>query len=468
MQQFCLTLYKPIKKYGMNTVAIVGGGLSGLTSAFFFNQINIPVKIYEKKNWGGSVGSQKMHDVLLENTADVFYLDNPLLHHVCEHLNLSSKLLPVNKEANRVYIVKDKALYRLPETFSELWKSSLLFFIQKIKIYFALKKIYSFWPNMTMYDAAKNIFGESFAEVFASGFSRLNFSIEAEDIEIASAFEEVYNQLPSGKGNLREALNKSFEDKKKLWSNVIDQEVYASFEAGYYRIEGGLQVLVSALKENILQNPINQDPLVNDQVLHFNWQNEKIHIKTAKGKSHIVDKIVLTTNPQQNAKMTKNLNEEVSELFSQIKTTSHSRITCAWDKKEFHPSGYGITIPRQEKLSVHNELHLSNVCPERVPDNLFVTRTIISGDNRLMDDSQLVAICSDLRKKVHGSNLQPAWFFVEHKDMQPWYAPGHYQIIQKLKQNLQNIPVAFLGKYYTAYDISHLLSASFSLSRKSF
>lgn len=450
----------------MNTVAIVGGGLSGLTTAFFFNQINTPVKVYEKNKWGGSIGSQVLHDVLLEDTTDVFYLDNPLLLHVCEQLNLSSKLLPVNKESSRVFIVKEKALYRFPETFAELWKSSLLFFIQKIKIYFALKKTYSFWSSMTMYDAAKNIFGESFAQVFASGFSRLAFSVEAEDVEIATAFSEVYSELPSGKGNLREALDKALANKKKLWSNVVSQEIHNSFQAGYYRMEGGLQVLIDALRENILANPINQKPLVDDLVLHITQKDEKIFLKTAKGKSQIADKVVLTTNPQENVKLLKNLNEEVSELFSQIKTSSHTRITCAWNKKEFHPAGYGITIPRQEKLSVHCELYLSNVCPERVPDDLFVTRSIISGDNRLMDDSQLVAICSDLRKKLHGSNLQPAWFFIEHKNQQPWYAPGHHQIMEKINQQLKDIPLSFLGKYYSSANVSDLLSMAFSMVRK--
>lgn len=450
----------------MNETAIVGGGLSGLSAAFFLNQLDIPVKVYEKTNWGGTLFSQTYNNTHLESGADVFYLDNPLLLHLCSQLNISDKLVYIEREKSRVSIVKEQTLYRLPETPKDMWKTSLIFFVQKIKLFFAMKKKYSFWPNMTVYDAAKNIFGESFAEIFASGFTRLAFHNEAEDIEIASALSEIYRELPQGKGTLRDAIHAASVTKKNLWEKIVPPEIFQNFEPGYYKIEGGLEVLTNALKENLVANPINQNPLMDDNVKELLAQDGKVLLKAVKAKAQLFTGVLLTIPPSEIAKLLKNFDGESSETFAQMESTSHTRVTCAWNKKDFHPAGYGVTVPRKEKLFMHCETYLSNLCPERCPDDLFITRTIVSGDNRLMDDEQLVSICTDFRKKVHGQNIHPQWHLVEHKSEQPLYAPGHHQTMEQLKKQLQAIaPVYFSGRHYNSPNVSELVASSFMIAR---
>lgn len=451
----------------MKQTAIIGGGLSGLATAYFLNQLNIPVKIYEKNQWGGSISHRLYQDTHLENDNDVFYLDNPLLPYLCHKLEIADKLVYIPKEKTRIYIVKELMPYKVPETKSEFWRSSLLFFVQKIKLMFAFKKKYSFWPNMSVHDAARNIFGESFAETFASAFTRLAFHNEAEDVEIASVFAEIYRQLPNGKGSLRDAVQSASQEKKMLWEQVVPSEIHEIFEAGYYKLTGGWQVLTEALKENILRNSVNQDPFLDDSAKELIRQERRVVVKSAKGKVQTFDGVVLTVSPLEISKLLKKFAPESAEEFASMKTASHSRVTCAWNKKDFHPAGYGICAPRKEKLAIHCESYLSNLCSERVPKELFVTRTIISGDNRLMDDSQLVAICKDFRKKVHGQNLHPQWYLVEHKEEQPLYVPGHQQKMQKLSQDLKALaPVYFCGRHYFSLNAAELTAAAFSIARE--
>lgn len=95
------------------TVAIIGGGITGLTAAYRLisakKHNNLPVDIIlieSSERLGGVIKSETVNDFIIEHGPDAFLIDNPELKNLLNELNLNSQILPVNKHNRRAFIAQ--------------------------------------------------------------------------------------------------------------------------------------------------------------------------------------------------------------------------------------------------------------------------------------------------------------------------------------------------------------------------
>src|SRR3989338_2750317 len=121
----------------MQRIAIVGGGISGLVTAYRLSEqcrregIESRITVLEEKDrFGGLVRSRFWDGFLIEEGPDSFSTDRPWAVQLCRELGLENELLGTNPEHRRVSIASDNKLFKLPEGFYFFAKPSVKSLIQ--------------------------------------------------------------------------------------------------------------------------------------------------------------------------------------------------------------------------------------------------------------------------------------------------------------------------------------------------
>src|SRR5687767_10186542 len=97
-------------------VAIVGGGIAGLSAAYELFQRRVPFVLLEAgERWGGVIRSDRMDGFLLEAGPDTLLAQKPAALGLARELGLSDRLMPVNMQQRTLYVLHHGRLHPLPD-----------------------------------------------------------------------------------------------------------------------------------------------------------------------------------------------------------------------------------------------------------------------------------------------------------------------------------------------------------------
>jgi len=103
-------------------IVIIGGGISGLATAYSLEEIarkkgeSISITLFEKNNRiGGNILTERTDGFLIEGGPDCFLSEKPWAIQLCERLGMGESLLRTNDEYRKTYILLNGHLHELPE-----------------------------------------------------------------------------------------------------------------------------------------------------------------------------------------------------------------------------------------------------------------------------------------------------------------------------------------------------------------
>src|SRR5229473_7155136 len=105
----------------MKRIAIVGGGVSGLSAAFALEQhrrrgIPLEYVLFESSvRFGGVVSTEQVDGCVVEGGPDSFLTEKPWATDLCRELGLGDQLIPSNDAARKTYILIKGKLIPLPD-----------------------------------------------------------------------------------------------------------------------------------------------------------------------------------------------------------------------------------------------------------------------------------------------------------------------------------------------------------------
>ncbi|MGH9676696.1 MAG: protoporphyrinogen oxidase, partial [Candidatus Acidiferrum sp.] len=105
----------------MKKVAIIGGGISGLSAAFYLEQarrrgVQLEYVLYETKRYhlGGSLHTEQVNGFTVESGADSFLTEKPWALELCRELGIEDQLISSNDAQRKTYILRNRELVGLP------------------------------------------------------------------------------------------------------------------------------------------------------------------------------------------------------------------------------------------------------------------------------------------------------------------------------------------------------------------
>ena len=348
----------------MRRVIIVGGGISGLSTAYYLqgeasrSKLDLEtILIEEGKHFGGCIVTDEVDDFIIEGGPDCFLAEKPWAIQLCGELGLGDRLLCTNEENRRVFILSRGELHELPEgfmlmiptSFTPFLKSSLISLPGKLRMamdLFLPRKRNDEEESLARFVRRRlgNEALEKIAEPLVAGIH----AGTPETMSLISTFprfiqlEEEYRSLILGmlarRRQAAEFARKRSGPKRTMFMSLLD----------------GMMELTDAIQGRLDEGSL----LPNKKVVRISRIGEasspsyEAHLEG--GETMGADCVVLATPTYISAELLREMAGTLSEVLLSIPYVSTATISLVYRGSEIHHplDGFGFVIPRAERRKI--------------------------------------------------------------------------------------------------------------------
>jgi len=406
-------------------IAIVGGGISGLATAFYIKQAkpDVQITLFEKeKTLGGKMMTKNVDGFLFEEGSNGFLSNKPDTLELVKESE-SENLLMRSSDNARVRFIYKEALHQLPESPGAFLKTPLLSTLGKIRvageIFVPAKKDDS---DETLQSFGYRRVGREMTDAFLDPMVAGIFASAPDKISVNSAFPAVV-KLEKEYGGLFKGMMKK---KKK---EAGPGGVLMSFK-------GGVSAFINSLANSMdieIKTGIsieNLEKFKNKYILHVEGKNEEF------------DKIILSTPAFESANILRNMDAELSDMLDDIEYSPISVVGLGYNELSHDLQGFGLLTTSSAKKEVLGVLWDSSIFIDRAPKNKKALRIMIGGqrnpDLALKSDEELKSMAIKGVKETMSIEESPSTTYVKQwKKGIPNYRVGHLEKMKKLFKKLK-------------------------------
>ena len=427
-------------------IAIVGGGISGLTSAYFLLQecleksLEVEISLLERSDrLGGVIRSERIGNCLLEWGPEAFVSYKPAARELVQQLGLAEHLIGSKDERRRTYVVGREALQPLPEGMAFL----------------APVNLKTFWSTASLSRAGKlrallePLVGRSHGDPSIRSFFERRLGREFTNRVAEPLVAAIYGG-DIGRLSTPSALPLLYQLEQKfgsLWRGFRQNgsESSSSSSPLFLTLRGGMQELLDPLVSSLEEVEI----LLSIVDLRLSSGSAAFRLE-APGFDEVFDLLILATPAVASAEILGDANPAASRLLREVPYTSSRIVYLAYKRSEFsHPlDGFGFIAPASEARVVDACTWVSSKFEARCPPDAVLLRCV-THDGRMtrreLSDEQAASMAHDEVRRLLGVTCTPILERVFHNTrVMPQFVVGHGQRIEDLERALDQTPGLFL------------------------
>jgi oxygen-dependent protoporphyrinogen oxidase len=443
----------------MTRIAIIGGGITGLTAAFSLEPSRragtLEYKLYEASpRLGGVLRTEHIQDCTVEAGPDSFITEKPWAADLCRTLGLADQLIGSNDAARKTYILVDGRLIPMPD--------GLMFMVPTKILPTAFSPLFSWTTKLRM---ARELFqrprpatgDESVASFVARHYGaemvdRLAdpllsgiYGGEAANLSLQAVLPR-FIEMERAHGSLGRAM---LAAKKKSPPCTAAPPLFTS-------LKNGMQQLVETLVPQLHQlSVLTNAPVQSVQLNAGRWQ-----INFASHTDQF-DAIILAVPAPVAANILSTGHPELSGELASIPYGSSITVAVGYNSEVRHslPPGFGFLVPRSEGKRLLAATFVHNKFPHRAPDDRALLRCFFAGSNaeniwQLSDDAIIATVRSELQQ-ILGLRARPLFARVyKWTAAMAQYGVGHLERLQRIERLRQQSPgLALAGNAYRGIGI---------------
>ena len=426
-----------------HSVAIVGGGLAGLTAAYYLRAARPDwhVTIFERHTRvGGKVRSSSRGGFTFDWGPNGFLTNVEDTLRLVWDLGLGEELQPASDAAKLRYLYRDGALRELPSSPQAFLRTSLLSAQAKAKA--ALEFVTGKDTNVeeTVYEFIERHFGSEVAETFAEAAVLGITAGDAKELSVDALFPR-FRALESQHGSLLKAMMRSRGKAGRLTS---------------FR-EGGAQRLVDALKLEL-----ERDTALGVGVVGIAPLEPGFELALSTGVSTQVDEVILATPAFVSGELIDGFLPGAAAQLKDIEYADVAVFGVGFNRVDIplELDGFGFLVPRGEGVRALGVLWSSVVFSDQAPEGQVMLRVICGGTldpnfMSLSDTEAMQSVRDDLRLTM-GITAEPTFFDgVKWPGGIPQYALGHAKRVGSIMTSLEKYPGLYLcGNAYHGVGIN--------------
>lgn len=445
-------------------VVIVGGGISGLSLAYFLLEKNKDldiVVIESEKKAGGKIWTEKVNGFLCEGGVNGFLDNRPKTLELASKLSL--KPLRSNDSARKRYIFSNGKLNLLPESPVSFLRSNLLSFSGRLRVLAEVFVPKRMDDDETLAQFAIRRLGRDAYEKLIDPMASGIFAGDPEKMSLRSCFPKVYN-LEQTYGSLIKGMIRLKRQARKT-----GQKVGAGPGGVLMSFYDGMGTMINALT-TFLGDRLKYD----NRVVSIDKVNNLYNIYLKDGSFIESDVVVIASPAYEAGKILGSLNKEISLLLGDIFYPSIT-VVCFGYKKErikYPLNGFGFLIPYKEKRKILGTLWDSSIFPNRAPDDMVLMRSMIGGARNsglaLMEEDKIVDIVINELRDIMDINVTPDFVKIyRHEKGIPQYHVGHERRLSRIEELLSKLKGLYLtGNAYRGIGVNDCIENSFKLAER--
>jgi len=439
----------------MSRVVIIGGGISGLSTAYYLAKAGVASTILESRpRLGGVIQTEHVDGCTIEAGPDSFISVKPAAMELIGELGLTGDVIGSNDHLRKTYIRKNGRLVPMPDGLMMMVPTKILPLLTTGLLSWGTK----LRMGMELFHAPKLKPGdESVAE-----FIEEHYGAEAVDYLAEPLLSGIYGGNPRDM-SVTSVLPRFVELANQYGSltrGVLAQRAKArsnSTPAPLFRtLKGGLGQMIDAIAAAIRGKvEVRQ---VRAQTVER--AGAGFRIKT-DGDWLETDRLVVACEAHSASALLPGVDARLAELLGTVPYSSSMTVALGFDAAGFQPppNGHGFLVPKKERRRLLGCTWVGTKFPYRVPEDKIVARCFLGGmeDAGVLaesDDAIVATVTSELRE-IAGVTATPRFARVfRWRRSMAQYPVGHPQRLAEMEERTRSIPgLSLAGNAYQGIGI---------------
>lgn len=442
----------------MKRVAIVGGGIAGLATAYFLSQRGagtVDYKLIESEpHFGGKIVSAREKGFVVEGGPDSFLTTKPAAINLCRALGLDDQLIGTNDAGRRVYVWSRGQLRQMPDGVMLIIPTRLMPFVTSPLISWPGKMRMGmdlFIPprhddgDESLAHFVRRRLGEEALDRIAEPMIAGIYVADAEYLSLKSTFPRFLDMESKYGGLLRGVIAQKRASRNSQSNGKPATSMFMT-------LRGGLQDMIDGILSRL-----NPDALLpGRRVLQVTRRENDYGITLSDGACLEADAVVFASPTYATADLVQDLDPALADSLRGIRYVSTATVSLGYKRSELsHPlKGFGFVVPRSEKRKILACTWSSTKFDHRAADGYALVRAFIGGAHAEYlaeeEDESLAAMARDELRAMMGITAEPVLTKVYRwSKANPQYAVGHAQrIIEIEKQAARHAGLYLAGGAY--------------------
>jgi oxygen-dependent protoporphyrinogen oxidase len=442
----------------MKRIAIIGGGIAGLTAAFYLEKArragaDLQWTLFEKSSrLGGVLETEQRDGFVLEAGADSFLTAKPDATRLCQELGIGSELIASNDATRKTYILVKGKLVPIPQ--------GLEFMVPTRVWPMATTPLFSFSTKLRMAaelfsGARKNAKDGSVKDESVGDFVRRHFGQEMVDRVAEPLLSGVYGgnvealsiqavlprfaEMERKHGSLVRATlrakkqNSSKKQNENKTQSAKPQPLFSS-------LKNGMQQIIDALAAALPPSSIRlQQENISVRQVNDDWQVE------SSGLQERFQTVLLAVPAPSAATLLRQSHPALIEGLSGIQYTSSAAVALAYDHLVDLPPGHGFLVPRSERRKLMACTFVHRKFNHRAPQGKSLLRCFFSS-SRIPDlltygEESLQQIARQELESILGVKAEPVFARTFRWDRaMAQYETGHLERVAEMEKIIAAMP----------------------------
>jgi protoporphyrinogen/coproporphyrinogen III oxidase len=421
-----------------NRVVIVGGGISGLSTAYYLAKAGLSSTLIERRpRLGGVIQTERIDGCVLETGPDSFIAVKPWALDLIRELGLAGDVIGSNDHLRVTYVVKRGKLVPLPDGLMMMVPTRILPMVGTPLLSWATK----IRMGLELFRSPSAALS---ADRSVAEFIRDHYGDEAVDYLAEPLLSGVYGGDPE-QLSVGSVLTRFVELERKYGS--LTRGVLASRKAAKGKTESG--TLFRTLKSGLGQLVDAMTAAIGDrmQVIHGEVESVEAGYRArVNGEWIEAAHIVLASQAYEAGALVRDFAPALADELCAVRYSSSITMSLGYDKRELgHPlNGFGFLVPKKERKRLVACTWVGTKFSHRVPEDRAVLRCFLGGADdsvfRETDDALVAAVLEELRDLM-GIGAKPVF-----QQISRWprsmaqYTVGHQGRVERIEELVKGLP----------------------------
>lgn len=446
----------------MKRIAIIGGGISGLSAAYAIEEVRqsgaaVEYCLFESSpRLGGVLVTDRVDGCLVEAGPDSFLTEKPWASELCRKVGLGEQLIGSNDSERKTYIVVKNKLVVMPD--------GLMFMVPTKIMPTVLSPLFSIRTKMrmaaewfhpphkavgdeTVANMVERHYGSEMVDLLADPLLSGVYGGEATQLSVRAVLPR-FADMEAKYGSLGRAM---LAARKKMASapKSAPKPLFTS-------LRDGMQTLIDAVVGRLDPKALRTSWIARSVARDGNgWA---IH---SSDKSDNFDAVIIATPTHAASALLEGVDESIARYLAEINYSSSVTVTLGYDEKvrDSLPPGFGFLVPRSAGRRMLAATFVHNKFPHRAPENRAIVRCFLGGarDEQILQsgENEILQILQNELRQIIGLEAEPRFGRVYRwKSAMAQYSVGHLERLQRIEARRQKFPgLALAGNGYNGIGV---------------
>jgi len=454
---------------GRTQAIIVGGGISGLTVAYFLRRAGFAVTVLEAGNSPGGTMKTVAEGGWLVETGPTSALETtPLFGEMFDELGITGERLYAAAAAGRRYILRDGKLHPLPMSPGAFVMSSLWSARGKLRL---MKEPFvgRAAEEETIAQFVSRRLGREFLDYAINPFVAGVYAGDPSSLSVRAAFPKLY-ALEERYGGLMRGMVRGAGERRKRAEKAKDRARMFSFRNGMQtfpdalaRLQGGGMRTECAVTSIERKAPPDGTPAFVVRCRRGGREESlEAPVVVMAVPAYVAGELIRPFSPALAESLGRMYYPPVTEVFLGFPSSSMGRPL----------DGFGFLVPEREKRNILGTIWTSALFPGRAPAGHVALTTFVGGSRQPslagLDDGEIAGMVSAELRALMGVRGDPVYAkVVRWQKAIPQYTLGHLALMAELGEfEARTRGLYFGGNYRGGIAVGDCLTAGESLARR--